>query len=119
MRRPEQGDCFYCQPQKYGCFTVCPRKIDPEDVYNKLVEMWACFKCDKNKIRACLLADLNSQTGNNCLAFYYLSQTMLKRRYYIILNERWSVPVKTPVLDSCEMFFFCPPARENVKTINC
>src|SRR4029434_2496556 len=47
MRRPEQGDCFYCQPQKYGCFTVCPRKIDPEAVYNQLVATSAGFKCDK------------------------------------------------------------------------
>src|SRR4029434_11322312 len=49
MRRPEQGDCFYCQPQKYGCFTVCPRKIDPEDVYNQLVATWAGVKIDKKK----------------------------------------------------------------------
>src|SRR4029434_7218595 len=105
MRRPEQGVCFYCQPQKYGYFTVCPRKVDPEDVYNQLAATWAGFKCDKNKIRARLLADLNSQPSNNCLAFYYLSQTMLKRRYEMILNERWSAPVQTPVLDSCGMLF--------------
>src|SRR4029434_4670997 len=73
MRRPKQGDCFYCQPQKYGYFTVCPGKFDPEDVYNQLVATWAGFKCDKNKSRACLLADLNSQPSNNCLAFYYLT----------------------------------------------
>src|SRR4029434_4505253 len=53
MRRPEQGDCFYCQPQKYGCFTVCPRKIDPEDVYNPLAATGAGFKCDQKKIAVC------------------------------------------------------------------
>src|SRR4029434_3096316 len=71
-----------------GRFQVGPESSQktPE---NLTVATWAGFKCDKNKIRACLLADLNSQPSNNCLAFYYLSQTMLKRRYYKILNERW------------------------------
>src|SRR4029434_3187278 len=109
MRRPEQGDCFYCQPQKYGCFTVCPRKIDPEDVYNQLAATWAGYKCDKNEIRACLFADFNSQPSNNCLAFYYLSQTMLKRRYSIILNEVVGSCINSGVRQLWNVFF-CPPA---------
>src|SRR4029434_1419021 len=58
---------FIASSKSKATLLCVPRKVNPEDVYNQLAAMWAGFKCDKNKIRACLLADLNSQPSNNCL----------------------------------------------------